>query len=71
MRILNLVLGVLLIGSAAVVYAGGPKIDFVDKHTVERFIAFATPTLTLTGIVLVAVAILLPPGKPKPNGGQN
>lgn len=63
MRSLNLIIGVILISAAAAVYATGPTVKFVAQKTVNRFVEFATPTLSLAGMALIAVAGIRARGK--------
>jgi DMSO reductase anchor subunit len=64
MRIINSVLGVLIMAMAAGVYALGPLVDFADSFTVERFVLIASTSLGLLGLALTIMGVA-PPRKKK------
>lgn len=70
MRIAYILLGLLLITAAALIYGAGPSVDFASSHYVSRFVDLATPMLGILGVVLIGMAIVVPPRKADPKKAE-
>ncbi len=60
MRFIYSLLAIIILMSAAGIYAGGPFVDFADKLSVERFVQLATTSLGILGLAMIIMGVFPP-----------